>query len=507
MSEVVLSARAVTKAFPGTVALQDVDFDVHAGAVNVLIGENGAGKSTLMKILAGVERPTLGTITMSGSVVTFASIRDAARQGIGIVFQELNLCPNLSVTENIFLGRDITKAGFHIDRAAQKVRTAELMRRLEHEIDPDALVGDLMIGQQQIVEIAKALAEDARILIMDEPTSALSASEVEVLFKVIGELKRAGVAIIYISHRLEELIRIGDYFTVLRDGRLAATAPRVEVSIPWIIEKMLGAGEVVAKRPPAGPAGPAILSVANLSLPRRGAGLAVDDVSISFRTGEITAIYGLLGAGRTELFESLYGLRAGATGSVKLGEEELTGRSVSRRMHAGLLLVPEDRQRDGLVQNLSVGGNLGLASLRRFTKFFSISKADEAPLLKQVISQLHIKTAGPDAPITSLSGGNQQKVVIGKSLLTEPRVLLLDEPSRGIDIGAKAEVFSTMRDLADQGLAIVYTTSDLKETHAVADRILVMAYGRITADLRAEDATDEALVRASTLKRDEPAFA
>ena len=505
MSDVVLSAQAITKAFPGTVALQDVDFDVHAGSVNVLIGENGAGKSTPMKILAGVERPTLGTITMNGEKVSFSSIRDAASKGIGIVFQELNLCPNMSVTENIFLGRDITKAGFHIDRAAQKARAAELLKRLEHEIDPDAEVSDLMIGQQQIVEIAKALAEDARILIMDEPTSALSASEVEVLFKVIGELKRAGVAIIYISHRLEELIRIGDYFTVLRDGRLAASAPRDQVSIPWIIEKMLGAGEVVAKRPPAAPPGPAILQVNNLSLPRRGAGLAVDDVSVSFRTGEITAIYGLLGAGRTELFESLYGLRAGAKGSVKLDGRELAGHSVSRRMKEGLLLVPEDRQRDGLVQNLSVGGNLGLASLRRFTRFLSISRSAEKPLLAEVIGQLHIKTSSADAPITSLSGGNQQKVVIGKSLLTQPRVLLLDEPSRGIDIGAKAEVFSTMRDLADSGLAVVYTTSDLKETHAVADRILVMAYGRITADLRAEDATDEALVRASTIKLDSAA--
>ena len=506
MSEVVLSVRGITKAFPGTIALQDVDFDVHAGAVNVLIGENGAGKSTLMKILAGVERPTLGSITMGEQKVSFSSVRDAASKGIGIVFQELNLCPNMSVTENIFLGRDITRAGFHIDWAAQKARATELIGRLEHAIDPDSLVADLMIGEQQIVEIAKALAEDARILIMDEPTSALSASEVEVLFKVIGELKRAGVAIIYISHRLEELVRIGDHFTVLRDGKLAATASREQVTIPWIIQKMLGADEIIAKRPPAAVSGAVILEVSHVSLPRRGSGMAVDDVSVAFRTGEITAIYGLLGAGRTELFESLYGLRAGATGSVRLDGKELTGHSVNRRMKAGLLLVPEDRQRDGLVQNLSVGGNLGLASLRRFTRFFSISKAAEAPLLRQVIDQLHIKTASADAPITSLSGGNQQKVVIGKSLLTQPRVLLLDEPSRGIDIGAKAEVFNAMRDLADSGLGIVYTTSDLKETHAVADRILVMAYGRITADLRAEDATDEALVRASTLKFDEPAF-
>lgn len=507
MTEIVLSARKITKTFPGTIALQDVDFDVYAGSVNVLIGENGAGKSTLMKILAGVERPTLGTLMLGGESVSFSSIREAAGKGIGIVFQELNLCPNMSVTENIFLGRDITRAGFHIDRAAQKRRTIELMKLLEHEIDPDTLVSDLMIGQQQIVEIAKALAEDARILIMDEPTSALSTSEVEVLFKVIGELKRAGVAVIYISHRLEELIRIGDHFTVLRDGRLAAAATRDEVSIPWIIQKMLGASEVAAKRPPAAPAGEAILDVKNLTLPRRGAGLAVDNVSISFRAGEITAIYGLLGAGRTELFESIFGLRPGAQGSVRLNGEDLSGRSVSRRIKAGMLLVPEDRQRDGLVQNLTVGENLGLASLRRFTKFFSISKAAERPLLKDVIAQLHIKTAGPQAAITSLSGGNQQKVVIGRSLLTEPNVLLLDEPSRGIDIGAKAEVFSTMRDLADAGLAVVYTTSDLKETHAVADRILVMAYGRVTADLRAEDASDEALVRASTNKTTQPAFA
>lgn len=496
----ILSARGITKAFPGTLALQNVDFDVIPGAVNVLIGENGAGKSTLMKILAGVEQPTVGSITLNGKDVSFGSVRDAAAKGIGIVFQELNLCANMSVTENIFLGRDITRAGLHIDRKAQRQRASELLARLEHDIDPDGLVGDLMIGEQQIVEIAKALAEDAQVLIMDEPTSALSTSEVEVLFKVIGELKRSGVGIIYISHRLEELMRIGDHFTVLRDGRREASAPRAEASIPWIIRNMLGADEVAARRPSARSAGQAVLEVEHLRLPRRGAGYAVDDVSVGFRAGEITAIYGLLGAGRTELFESLYGLRPNAEGKVVVAGRDLAGKSVADRMAAGLLLVPEDRQRDGLLQNLSVGGNLGLASLRRFTRLFSISKAAETPLLQQTIDRLHIKTSSPDAPITSLSGGNQQKVVIGKALLTEPRVLLLDEPSRGIDIGAKAEVFNTMRELADRGLAVVYATSDLKETHAVADRVLVMAYGKITADLTAAEASDEVLVRASTHK-------
>jgi len=503
--DIVLRAEAITKAFPGTVALDAVDFEVHARAVNVLIGENGAGKSTLMKILAGVEQPTMGRLVMGGEPVSFASIRDAASHGIGIVFQELNLCPNLSVTENIFLGRDLTKAGFHIDRAAQRKRAGELLARLEHGIDPDSLVGELMIGEQQIVEIAKALAEDARVLIMDEPTSALSASEVEVLFKVIEELKRSGVAIIYISHRLEELVRIGDYFTVLRDGQLEATATKAEVTIPWIIKQMLGADDLVKRRPPKGPPGAAVLALEGVGMARANGTRAVEDVSVAFRAGEITAIYGLLGAGRTELFESLYGLRRGVTGSIKLAGRELGRLPVTRRMQLGLVLVPEDRQRDGLVQNLTVGGNLGLSSLKRFTRLFSISRAAERPLLEGIMATLHIKAPGPDTPITSLSGGNQQKVVIGKSLLTEPVALLLDEPSRGIDIGAKGEVFNTMRDLADEGLAVIFTTSDLKETHAVADRILVMAYGRVTADLTAAEATDEALIAASTRHAGQPA--
>lgn len=502
--DVVLRADGITKRFPGTVALQDVDFVVHAGSVNVLIGENGAGKSTLMKILAGVEQPSSGTITMGGQPVVFTSVRDAARQGIGIVFQELNLCPNLSVTENIFLGRDITVAGFHVDRGAQRRRAGELLARLEADIDPDTPVANLMIGQQQIVEIAKALADDARVLIMDEPTSALSASEVEVLFRVIGELKRTGVAVIYISHRLEELVRIGDHFTVLRDGRLQATTTKAQVSIGWIIREMLGSDHVAERRPAERPAGEVTLAVDGLSVTRRGGSLAVDDVSVEFRAGEITAIYGLLGAGRTELFESLYGLRGHAGGRVRLDGTEIGELPVAERLKRGIVLVPEDRQRDGLVQNLSVGGNLGLSSLGRFTRLFTIVRSVEARLLGDVARRLHIKTAGIAAPITSLSGGNQQKVVIGRSLLTQPRVFLLDEPSRGIDIGAKAEVFRTMRELADAGMTVVFTTSDLKETHSVADRILVMAYGRITADFRAEAATDEALVRASTDKRVPP---
>ncbi len=496
---VVLHAEGISKVYPGTVALKDVDFDVYSHAVNVLIGENGAGKSTLMKIVAGVEQPSAGRLVMNGEPVRFDSVRDAASKGIGIVFQELNLCPNLTVTENIFLGRDLTRAGIHIDRVAQRAKAVELLAHLEHDIDPDTLVGELRIGEQQVVEIAKSLAENAEVLILDEPTSALSAAEVEVLFKVIGELKRSGVAIIYISHRLDELMRIGDYFTVLRDGHLQAAARREQVTIPWIISAMLGKSEIVVQRKRLGAVGDVALSVSGITLARRGGGYAVDHVSADFRAGEITAIYGLLGAGRSELLECLYGLRPESKGSVILGGHELSARSVTGRMKLGLLLVPEDRQRDGLVQNLSVGGNLGLASLGRFTRFFSISRRLEAPLLGEIIAGLQIKTASADSPITSLSGGNQQKVVIGKSLLTAPKVLLLDEPSRGIDIGAKAEVFNAMRDLAEQGMAVIFTTSDLKETHAVADRVLVMAYGRLTADVSGKEVSDENLVRASTL--------
>ena len=272
-ARIVLRAEKVTKTFPGTVALDGVDFFVHAAAVNVLIGENGAGKSTLMKILAGVDQPSTGRLLLDGKPVRFASIRDAARHGIGIVFQELNLCPNMTVAENIFLGRDITRGGIDIDRPAQRVRARQLFRRLEHDIDPETPVGDLMIGEQQIVEIAKALAEDARILIMDEPTSALSVAEVQVLFRVIDELKHAGVAVIYISHRLDELVHIGDYFTVLRDGRLQATATRQTISIPWIIRQMLGSEAVITRRPPAVAPGPVTLEVeASLSRARAASG-------------------------------------------------------------------------------------------------------------------------------------------------------------------------------------------------------------------------------------------
>jgi erythritol transport system ATP-binding protein len=500
----VLRAEKISKAYGGVLALDGVDFDVHAGAVNVLIGENGAGKSTLMKILAGVDQPTAGRLLLDGRPVRFLSVREAAAAGVGIVFQELNLCPNLTVTQNIFLGRDLTVTPGVLDPGGERAKARAVLSRLAHAIDPDALVGTLRVGEQQIVEIAKALVDDARVLILDEPTSALSAAEVEVLFGVIGELKQAGVAVIYISHRLEELMRIGDHVTVLRDGRLQASKPASAVSVAWIVEQMLG--DKVRDRPRRSysSAGEVVLTVEGLGVPRPGGGWLVDDVSTRFRAGEVTALYGLLGSGRTELLEGLCGARP-AQGSVVLAGEEISGLSLADRCERRLRFAPEDRQRDALFHNLSVGGNLGLSSLWAFARRGVIDGRRERSAIEAMMARLGVKAASPQVPIGALSGGNQQKVVIGRSLMTDPLVLLLDEPSRGVDVGARGELFETMRGLADQGMAVVFATSDLLEARAVADRVLVMAGGRLTADLAIGQASEAALVAASNGAAD-PSF-
>jgi erythritol transport system ATP-binding protein len=494
---VILRAEQVSKVFPGTTALDNVDFDVRRGAVDVLVGENGAGKSTLMKILAGVEQPSSGRVLMDGQPVVFTSIRAAARHGIGIVFQELNLCPNLTVAENLSLVDAPVRFGIDIDRNRQVKRARELLARLEHPIDPRTTVGDLRIGEQQIVEIAKALAADVRILIMDEPTSALSASEVEMLFRVIEDLKAHGVAIVYISHRLEEIVRIGDYITVLRDGRVQAEAEVKDVSVGWIIAEMVGPIDPVAQGG-GGASGDVVLDVDGLTLPRASGGFVVDHVSMQIRKGEIVGIYGLMGAGRSELFECFMGLHRQAVGEVRLEGRPLGRIGVAERIARGLTLVPEDRQREGLIQSMSVRENLTLAALRKFAGLLTLDSGEERRQVERMIRSLTIKVSSPEIEVTALSGGNQQKVVIGKSLLTGPKVVLLDEPSRGIDVGAKAEVFRTMRELASAGLGVVFATSDLKEVMGVADRILVMSNGRVTGEFSRSEATEATIVAAST---------
>ncbi|MBP7201762.1 MAG: sugar ABC transporter ATP-binding protein [Propionivibrio sp.] len=496
---VILEAIGVSMVFPGTIALDNADFVVRKSAVTALVGENGAGKSTLMKILAGVNSPTSGELRLNGETVVFNSVHDASAKGIGIVFQELNLCPNLSIAENIFLTHPYTKGGVHIDRARQTAHAAALLKRLEHDLSPDTLVGELRIGEQQIVEIAKALSRDVQVLIMDEPTSALSESEVEVLFRVIDELRRSGVAIIYISHRLEELTRIADYVSVLRDGKMQNSARMADVDVPWIIDQMVGKTMMPPQRSEKLAGGIEVLRTENVCLPKVGGGYLVDHVSLSIAAGEIVGIYGLMGAGRTELFECLFGLRPDAIGNIHLNGENLAGLSIAERIRKGLFLVPEDRQRDGLLQNLSVLKNMSISSLWQFRRGIAIQQNRESGRIDEMIKALRVKVSAPDVEVTALSGGNQQKVVIGKSLLTQPKLLLLDEPTRGIDIGAKAEVFKTMRQLAEQGLGVVFATSDLKEIMSAADRILVMSRGLVTGDFPRSEATERKLVAASTM--------
>lgn len=494
--QIVLRAENITKVFPGTLALDKVTFNVYGGKVNVLVGENGAGKSTLMKILAGAEQPTSGRILLDGKEIRLRTPLDATRHGIGIIYQELNLCPNLSVMDNIFLAREIRKQGV-IDRKSERETVINLMKRLEHSIDPDALVSDLRVGQQQIIEIAKALTQEVRVLIMDEPTSALSAAEVEVLFRVIEELKSQGVSIVYISHKLEELLQIGDFITVLRDGHVVAHEPIADIDVPWIIEQMVGRSLASVFSHEDHKSGDTLLRVENLTLPRKGGGYLLNHISFDLRAGEILGFYGLMGAGRSDMADCLAGRRPEASGQIYLCGQELKGNSVSERLAAGIVLVPEDRQRDGLIPTLSVDHNMLLASLQKYVnKVFLLRKSEEKAVLG-MIGDLSIRVASPTQPITSLSGGNQQKVVFAKGLLTEPKVLILDEPTRGIDVGAKSEIFEIVNRLAKQGYGVIFISSELKEIMAISDRIIVMSKGLITGEFSRDEATEEKLVSAS----------
>ncbi|WP_077038346.1 sugar ABC transporter ATP-binding protein [Pelomonas sp. KK5] len=497
--EIVLSARGVAKSYGSVHALKGVNFDIRAGQVTTLFGENGAGKSTLMKILSGVVTPTAGEIVLDGVPVVFGSASEARERGISIIHQELSLAPNLSVRDNVFMGRELMKAGgVAVDFAEEARRTAALMAELEEAIDPLTRVEEVRLGQQQIVEIARALSVNSRILIMDEPTSALSAAEVEALFKVIRDLTARGVAIVYISHHLEEALEITDHAVVLRDGAMTAKAPRAEIDLEWIVRHMVGEHYDLG-RPPAGYAfGPVALAIeeAVVREPRSGAEL-VDQLSLDVRAGEIVCIYGLMGAGRTELLEAAAGRGALSGGRVLLEGSDLAGLSIAERIARGLALVPEDRQRDGLVQTMSVGQNLSLASIGTFVRGLFTSRRRERALVDESIRQVTVKTAGGGAAIGSLSGGNQQKVVIGKMLATGPKVLLLDEPSRGIDIGAKAEVFRLLAERARQGLAVVFSTSEVAECLGVAHRIVVMRRGRISAQFDAASACKEKIMAAS----------
>ena len=434
--EIILSARNVSKVYGSTHALKGVNFDIRRGEVTTLFGENGAGKSTLMKILSGIITPSSGEIVLNGEVKIFDSANDARNNGISIIHQELNLAPNMNVRDNIFIGREIITSGV-VDYAEEYRITEFLMRSLEEDIDPLTPVENLRLGQQQIVEIARALSVNSQILIMDEPTSALSAAEVDVLFQVIRDLTSHGVAIVYISHHLEEALEITDRAVVLRDGVMTAYARRNEIDLDWIVHNMVGEHFDLGSPPEGYAFGSPALAINGLTVKGKAGIRLVDNLSLDVRAGEIVCIYGLMGAGRTELMECVAGRLSQSSGTILLEDQDVSSLSISQRIASGLALVPEDRQRDGLVQTMSVGENLTLSS-------------------------------------------NQQKVVIGKMLATNPKVILLDEPSRGIDIGAKAEVFRLLAENARKGLAVIYSTSEVGECLSIAHRVVVMSKGRIS---------------------------
>ncbi len=488
----VLSAHDVVKTYGGTRALKGVNFEVHRGKVTTLFGENGAGKSTLMKILSGVEQPTSGGIELDGEHVTFADTNDARDRGISIIHQELSLAPNLSVRDNMFMGRELrTATGVDYREEARQAR--EVLAGLSDGIDPLTQVSDLRLGQQQLVEIARALSVNSRILIMDEPTSALSATEVEVLFKVIADLKSRGVSIVYISHHLEEALQITDFAVVLRDGTMTANADAADIDLQWIVRNMVGDNFDLGTPPTGYDFGPVALSIEDVSVAdaENHDRFVVDHLSLQVRAGEIVCIYGLMGAGRTELLEAVAGRVPTSGGRVIVNGRDFSRLSIRDRIERGLGLVPEDRQRDGLVQTMTVGANLSLASVTSFVRGLFLSRSSERRLVDAGIADVHVKTAGGQAMIGSLSGGNQQKVVIGKIVSTEPAVMLLDEPSRGIDVGAKAEVFRLLAERARGGLAVVYSTSEVGECLSIAHRIVVMRRGRISAEFGPSVAKEE----------------
>jgi erythritol transport system ATP-binding protein len=496
---VILEARSITRRYPGTIAVDRVDFRVYRNQVNVLIGENGAGKSTLMRILAGVEQPDEGQLLLEGAEIALRSPRDATRQGIAIVHQELSVLPNLDLADNVFAGRELSRAGILINRSLEEQRSSEALQRLRSPMDVRTPAGHLSLGCRQIVELARALEQRAKILILDEPTSALSNAEAESLFAVIAELKRAGVTIIYISHRLNELLHLGDYFTVLRSGRVVGEALRAEVDRRWIVERMSGRDiSKVEDVPAASSQNAALLKVTSLSVAAVGASDAdvvpLRDVSFSLSEGEVLGIYGLLGAGRTELLEALAGVRTIRSGSIQLGDKDVRVNSVAEAVKAGIHLVPEDRQRDALVPELSVRENIALAG----SGGVFLDRKNESTTAWRLVKDLNIRVSDLELPVTALSGGNQQKVIIARCLMRSPALLLLDEPTRGVDVGAKAEIYAILRRLASRGIGIIFTSSEIEEIQALADRALVLCQGRITAVLERPELKDEALFAAAS---------
>ncbi len=495
-----LEANDIVKTFPGVRALDGVRLTVRHGTVNALLGENGAGKSTLMKILAGVFPPDSGTLTLDGQIVSFRNPREAQQAGISIIFQELNLAPNLTVAENIFLGREpTTKLGL-VNYRQMNQQAAELLRRLGLAIDPERRADQLTVASQQVVEIARALAIESKVLILDEPTSALTEQEVAALFRVIHQLKAEGVGLIYITHRLEELPHIADDVTVFRDGTFVAAKPFPETTPDELVRLMVGRDAHLGGMPVQPVDTGATLEVEELTVAattRNGRPL-VENVSFRVALGEVLSVFGLMGAGRTELLQAMFGLYPRrTTGRIFVNGKQERIRSPEDAIAAGIALAPEDRKNEGLVLGMSVSENISLTCFDRVSVAGFVQPARERQLCQGYVDRMAIKTPGLRQAVVNLSGGNQQKVVLAKWLATNPKVLLLDEPTRGIDIGAKQEIYALIRKLARQGLAVVLVSSELPEVLALSNRIIVLSEGRITGEFARDMATEDVLLTAA----------
>lgn len=494
-----LQARNIGKRFPGVVALDGVSLALERGEVLAVVGENGAGKSTLMKILAGVYQPDDGGVELDGARVAFDGPRDATRAGIVLIHQELNLAENLTVADNLFLGRESTFGGplKVLNRRAMAGRAIELLSRVGLPADrASRRVESLPPGEKQLVEIARALGTAVRVLIMDEPTSSLTQKETDRLFEVIAGLKADGVSIVYISHRLAEVTRCADRVVVLRDGKNAGELAKNEIGHDAMVRLMVGRDmkQFYPRVCRTGTGGAAVLALENL----RYRGGPDDAVSLEVRAGEILGMAGLVGAGRTELSEAVFGIRPLATGELRIDGQPSSIRRPADAIRAGIVLVPEDRRLHGLVVPEGVGFNLSLPNLDRLGSRLGVRRAPERDLHRTWIDRLRVKTPSAAQPVGLLSGGNQQKVVYGKWLAREPRVLILDEPTRGVDVGAKAEIYALIDELAGRGVAVWMITSDMEELLGMSDRVVVMHEGRLAGELSRDQLTEEAVMQLAT---------